>query len=76
MRGSIKSAIRNMTYTYGKLFTKLLCLRKLENIFFKYGFTRDCPLVVSDLRSETKGSSPDASNVQRWALCSNRPADV
>ena len=47
-----------------------------KTFFLSYGFTRDCPLVVSDLRSETKGSSPDASYVQRWALCSNRPANV
>ena len=35
-------------------------------------------LVVSDLRSETKvpGSSPAAIYVQRWAPCSNRPANV
>ena len=35
-------------------------------------------LVVSDLRSEPKGpgSSPAATYVQMWALCSNRPANV
>ena len=35
-------------------------------------------LVVSDLRSETKGSgsSPAATYVQSWAVCSNRPANV
>ena len=34
-------------------------------------------LVFSDLYSETvPGSSPAAAYVQRWALCSNRPAYV
>ena len=36
-------------------------------------------LVVSDLRSETKGSpgsSPAATYVQRSDLCRNRPANV
>ena len=32
-------------------------------------------LVVSDLRS-VPGSSPAASYVQKWALRSNRPANV
>ena len=33
-------------------------------------------LVISDLRSETKGSSLAASSVQRSSLCSNRLANV
>ena len=35
-------------------------------------------LVVSDFRLETKGSrfEPAATYVQRWALWSNRPANV
>ena len=33
-------------------------------------------LVVSELRSETKGSRPAATYVQRWALYSNRSANV
>ena len=35
-------------------------------------------ILVSDLRSEAKGSrsSPAATYVQRWALCSNYPANV
>ena len=33
-------------------------------------------LVVSDLRLETKGSSPAATFVQKWTFCSNRPANI
>ena len=40
---------------------------------------RACRLVVSDLRSETKGSPgsrPAATYVQRSDLCRNRPANA
>ena len=43
------------------------------------GALRVPSLVVSDLRSETKGypgSSPATTYVQRSDLCSNRPANV
>ena len=44
-----------------------------------YNSNKARSLVVSDLHSESKGSpvsSPAASYVQRWALCSNYPANI
>ena len=62
-----------MPADYEPVWTAIMNLKRLNTN------SRARNLVISDLRSETKGSpgsSPAASYVQRWALCSNRPANV
>ena len=63
-----------------------MLLKRIMKLIVRFGFQsrlrgalRVPSLVVSDLRSETKGypgSSPATTYVQRSDLCSNRPANV
>ena len=49
----------------------------LSASFLRHTEIRALSLMVNDLRLETKGSGSSlaASYVQKWALCSNRPAN-